>query len=166
MLVLEFAFHEVTGLQPKKPLEKKRFDDETLTQVFSWEFWQDLQSSISLKQPPEVFYRIGNIKNTRVGVFIKKNFIKNRLQHRYLLANFVKFLRIVFLQNTSRRLFWTPPGFCLRLSIFFFFFLFVSLKMRCKHRITCNCAILLLYHVKLWEVSNLNTVFGKYVMMM
>ena len=71
------------------------------------------------KQPPEVFYKKGVLKNFIKftgkhlcrGLFFNKvenlrlaTLLKTRLRHRCFPVNFVKFLRTPFLQNTSERL--------------------------------------------------------------
>ena len=68
------------------------------------------------KQPPQVFNKNGDLKNfvkfsgiTCAGVsflikFFNKNLIKKETPHKCFPVDFAKFLRIPFLQNTSRRL--------------------------------------------------------------
>ena len=78
-------------------------------------YWCDFRiTSASLqKQPSEVFLEISQNSQenncARVSFLAKlqawpATLLKKRLWHRCFLANFVKFLRTTFLQNTSRRL--------------------------------------------------------------
>ena len=75
---------------------------------------------IKRKQPPEVFYEKGALKNFAkfTGKFLCQSLVfnkvaglrpvtllKKRLWHRCFSVNFSKFLRTLFLQNTSGRLF-------------------------------------------------------------
>ena len=82
-----------------------------------------LRTSISFyfqKQSPELFYKIGVLKNfaiftgkqrrsslccNKVAGLRLANLFKKRLWHRCFPVNFAKFLRTTFLQNTSERLF-------------------------------------------------------------
>ena len=74
-------------------------------------------SALIQKQAPDVFYR----NSSRPATLLKK-----RLWHRYFPVNFVIFLRIPFLQNTSGRLlllkFWNK-GNTAKFSIIFSKFL-------------------------------------------
>ena len=83
--------------------------------------WLEFQSvkSSNLKQPPEVFYIKGVVKNfakftgkhlgqsllfNKVAGLRSATLLKKRLWHRCFSVNFVKFLRTPFLQNTLGRL--------------------------------------------------------------
>ena len=76
--------------------------------MFSWECLNFLKQQ---KQPPEVFCKRNVLKTFTIftrkhlcwslfGVF-GVNFTKKKLQHRYFPVNITKFLRTLFLQDTS-----------------------------------------------------------------
>ena len=79
-----------------------------LLKIF-WNFWNSSRKKSTLKQPFSGVYKIDVLK--KFANFTKKfqcwsHFLKKspeikRLQHRWFPVNFVKLLRILFLQNNS-----------------------------------------------------------------
>ena len=123
----------------------------------SFKYLKEVISQKGQKQPPELFYKKGVVRNFAKCTgkhlcqshFLNKvgsrpaTLLKQRLCHRCFPVNFAKFLRTFFLQNTSGRLRLKRKKMSL-LSILITFFL----SMNCKKKKTEDIYLLGFYQLQ------------------